>query len=147
MNPWAGYAVDTIETAVDWKNVEKTMVSIEENIRNALNDENENVFVYSHLSHVYKQGSSIYTTYIFRIGNSYEEGMNRWKKIKKLGSLAILKAGGTISHQHGVGLDHKNYLVSEKGEIGIDTINSIFACLDPSEIMNSGKLTQKSDNI
>ena len=143
----SGYAVDTIETAVDWKNVEKTMVSIEENIRNALNDENENVFVYSHLSHVYKQGSSIYTTYIFRIGNSYEEGMNRWKKIKELGSLAILKAGGTISHQHGVGLDHKNYLVSEKGEIGIDTINSIFACLDPSEIMNSGKLTHKSDNI
>ena len=37
----------------------------------------------------------------------------------------------------------QNYLVSEKGEIGIDTINSIFACLDPSEIMNSGKLTQK----
>ena len=61
----SGYAVDTIETAVDWKNVERTMVSIEENIRNALNDENENVFVYSHLSHVYKQGSSIYTTYIF----------------------------------------------------------------------------------
>ena len=111
------YTVDTIETAaVDWKNVkENNGFNRRKHKKCTLNDENENVFVYSPLSHVYKQGSSIHNVY-FRIGNSYEEGMNEWKKIKELSSLAILKAGGTISHRHGVGLDHKNYLV-EKGEL------------------------------
>jgi alkyldihydroxyacetonephosphate synthase len=34
-------------------------------------DENETVLAFSHLSHVYGQGSSIYTTYVYRVGNSY----------------------------------------------------------------------------
>ena len=32
------------------------------------------------------QGSSIYTSYLFRIGESYEQGMDRWIKLKKAGA-------------------------------------------------------------
>ena len=49
-------------------------------------------------------------------------------------------SGGTISHQHGVGLDHKNYLQAEKGTVGIDTLKSVFDHLDPEQRMNPGKL-------
>ena len=54
----AGYAVDTMETAVNWSKVSETMHDIEHAIRTALESENERIHVYTHISHVYGQGSS-----------------------------------------------------------------------------------------
>ncbi len=135
-----GYIVDTMETAVDWSKVSEAAENIEQAIRTALDDEDEQVHAYTHLSHVYGQGSSIYTTYLFRIGESYELGKNRWIKLKKAGADQIVAHGGTISHQHGVGSDHKNYLTEEKGEFGIAAINSLCKQFDPYGQMNPGKL-------
>ena len=135
-----GYVVDTMETAVDWSKVSQAAENIEQAIRTALDDEGEQVHAYTHLSHVYGQGSSIYTTYLFRIGESYEQGMNRWLKLKKAGAEQIVAHGGTISHQHGVGSDHKNYLTAEKGELGIAAIKSLCEQFDPNGQMNPGKL-------
>ena len=135
-----GYAADTMETAVDWSKVSKAAENIESAIRTALSDEGEQVHVYTHLSHVYGQGSSIYTTYLFRLGDSYEKGMDRWIKLKQAGAEQIVAIGGTISHQHGVGQDHKRYLKSEKGELGIAAINNLCELFDPKGQMNPGKL-------
>ena len=135
-----GYAADTMETAVDWSKVSKAAENIESAIRTALSDEGEQVHVYTHLSHVYGQGSSIYTTYLFRLGDSYEKGMDRWIKLKQAGAEQIVAIGGTISHQHGVGKDNKRYLKSEKGELGIAAINNLCELFDPKGQMNPGKL-------
>ena len=135
-----GYAADTMETAVDWSKVPEAAENIEQAIRTALADENEQVHAYTHLSHVYGQGSSIYTTYLFRLGDSYEQGMKRWVKLKKAGAEQIIAHGGTISHQHGVGSDHKNYLIAEKGILGIAAINNLCELFDPNGQMNPGKL-------
>jgi len=39
--------------------------------------------------------------------------------------------GGTISHQHGVGVDHAPYLAAEKGALGLSTIGAVLHHLDP----------------
>ena len=117
-----GYVVDTMETAVDWSKVSQAAENIEQAIRTALDDEGEQVHAYTHLSHVYGQGSSIYTTYLFRIGESYEQGMNRWLKLKKAGAEQIVAHGRTISHQHGVVIDPNTYLTAETGEVGISAL-------------------------
>jgi alkyldihydroxyacetonephosphate synthase len=49
-------------------------------------------------------------------------------------------AGGTISHQHGVGTDHKEYMAAEKGTIGTQMLAKMFNHLDPEHHMNPGKL-------
>lgn len=139
-----GYGVDTMETAVDWARVSESVDRIESDIRNALADEEEQVHVYTHLSHVYGQGSSIYSTYLFRVGDSYEQATERWRKLKTAGARAIVACGGTISHQHGVGFDHKTYLPAEKGELGISAISSLCALFDPRQQMNPGKLLPES---
>lgn len=135
-----GYAVDTMETAIDWNRVEESVERIETDIRNALQDEGELVHSYTHLSHVYGQGSSIYTTYLFRCASTYEQSMVRWKKLKAAGAEAIVACGGTISHQHGVGADHREYISAEKGALGIAAIRSLCTLFDPSGQMNPGKL-------
>ena len=134
----AGYAVDTVETAVDWPRVHDMMEALEAAGRTALGA--ERVHAYTHLSHVYPQGSSVYSTFIFRIAPDYETNMQRWRSLKSAVSEAIVANGGTISHQHGVGTDHLPYLRAEKGPLGIDAMHTIFARFDPDGVMNPGKL-------
>jgi len=137
-----GYAIDTVETAVNWDKVTGTMEALENAIVEGLDGWKEKVHVFSHLSHVYPTGSSIYTTFVFRIAEGAEEMLARWKAIKTSASLEIVRAGGTISHQHGVGLDHRPYLESEKGALGMEILRQLFAHIDPEARMNPGKLVE-----
>jgi alkyldihydroxyacetonephosphate synthase len=52
----------------------------------------------------------------------------------------LVEHGGTISHQHGVGVDHAPYLPAEKGEVGMGLIKAIAHEFDPYGLMNPGKL-------
>ena len=138
-----GYAVDTVETAVTWDKVTTTMEAIEKAITEGMDRWKERAHIFSHLSHVYPTGSSIYTTFLFRIADSAEEMIARWKAAKTFASRAIIRAGGTISHQHGVGLDHRPYLEAEKGAVGMEILRQAFAHIDPEKRMNPGKLVEE----
>jgi len=135
-----GYAVDTLETATDWDNVDNLLSKIEGSLRYGLKDEGESVHVFTHLSHVYGQGSSIYTSYAYRVADDYAGTLARWKKLKHAASTAITENNGTISHQHGVGMDHAPYLPVEKGELGMRAIKTLCREFDPDGRMNPGKL-------
>lgn len=140
----AGYAVDTLETAVTWDNVNLTLEAIESAIKSALRPFNERIHVFSHLSHIYPTGSSIYTQFVFRITDSAMENLSRWKAIKQAASNAIVDAGGTISHQHGIGKDHAPYIKAEKGTVGLEMIKHIFDEIDPEHRMSPGNIIQKA---
>ena len=134
-----GYAVDTVETAVDWPRVRTMMHDIEAAAHHVLDDDG-GVLAYTHLSHVYSQGSSVYSTFVFPLAAEYEKNLQRWSVLKRSISEAIVRNGGTISHQHGVGLDHRPYLQAEKGALGLDAMRAVFAHFDPDMRMNPGKL-------
>ena len=136
----AGYGADTVETCVPWSQVTATMRAIERAARECFAEASERVHAFTHLSHVYRQGCSVYSTFVFRAGGDYERDFARWQKLKAATSKAIVANGGTISHQHGVGRDHAPYLVQEKGELGISLMRAIAAEFDPKGLMNPGKL-------
>ena len=48
--------------------------------------------------------------------------------------------GGTISHQHGVGVDHLPYVADEKGSAGVGALKQLCSNFDPENRMNPGKL-------
>jgi alkyldihydroxyacetonephosphate synthase len=81
-------------------------------------------------------------TYLFRLTDSAEDTLSRWKKLKEAASRAIVDHGGTISHQHGVGIDHLPWLKAEKGELGLRAISTMAKFFDPAGIMNPGKLVK-----
>ncbi|MGB1198661.1 MAG: FAD-binding oxidoreductase [Thalassotalea sp.] len=137
-----GYVVDTFETATDWGNVNNLMAKVESAMRNGLKDEGENVHVFTHLSHVYSQGCSLYTTYVYRNGNSYLETLARWQKLKHQASQIIVNNAGTISHQHGVGKDHAPYLSVEKGELGMKVLENLVEHFDKNQQLNPGTLLE-----
>ncbi|MFN3308642.1 MAG: FAD-linked oxidase C-terminal domain-containing protein, partial [Anaerolineales bacterium] len=135
-----GYATDTLETAVPWCKVEETAQATLNALSNGLQGSDERVWAFAHLSHVYRDGASIYATYLFRRSGDPDTDLARWQTLKKAASQAILAQGGTISHQHGVGLDHAPYLTNEKGELGMTTLRAICRVFDPQGILNPGKL-------
>lgn len=135
-----GYVVDTLETATNWSNVDALMNAMEHSLRSGLNSQNEAVHVFTHLSHVYGQGCSLYTTYVFRAASCYATTLDRWKILKHSTSELIVRQGGTISHQHGVGKDHAPYLLQEKGALAIQTIQHLCQGFDPQSMMNPGTL-------
>ncbi|HSW13188.1 MAG TPA: FAD-binding oxidoreductase [Solimonas sp.] len=136
----SGYSADTVETAINWTVATPVMRAIEQAARDALAVDNERVHAFTHLSHVYRQGCSIYSTFVFRSAGSQEADMERWRRLKAATSAAIVSHGGTISHQHGVGRDHAPYLPAEKGPLGMGLIRAMAAEFDPEGMMNPGKL-------
>lgn len=134
-----GYAVDTLETAITWDGVPRMVEQIERALYSALPD-GERIHVFTHLSHVYPQGASVYTTYLFRLAADPDETLSRWTALKGAASRAIVAEGGTISHQHGVGRDHAPYLVAEKGTVGMSALAAVASVFDPAGRMNPGVL-------
>jgi alkyldihydroxyacetonephosphate synthase len=135
-----GYALDTLETAVTWTSVLETAKDIKEAIAFGLNDIGERVLVFAHLSHVYRDGASIYVTYLYRRAMDADETLRRWQVLKTAASRVIVSHGGTISHQHGVGLDHAPYLEAEKGPLGMAWLSVVGQAADPRSSLNPGKL-------
>ena len=137
-----GIMVDTFETATNWHNIDEQMQQMQEAVQTALADEGEAVMAFTHISHVYKQGASLYTTYFFRAAQDHASTLSRWQKIKHAASSSLANGKATISHQHGVGRDHTPYLTAEKGKLGIQVTRDMLKSLDPEQRMNPGVLIE-----
>ena len=135
-----GYAVDTMETAVPWARLPGLAASLGRALRHALDEVGERVHAFSHLSHVYRSGSSVYATAIFRLAADPDETLDRWRRLKTAASAAIVEHGGTISHQHGVGRDHRPWLAAEKGPLELAILEDVARRLDPDRLLNPGVL-------
>jgi alkyldihydroxyacetonephosphate synthase len=135
-----GYAIDTLETATDWTTTPVLLDAIEQALHSAFEPYGERIHVFTHLSHLYPTGSSIYTTFLFSLAPDPAETLQRWQALKAAASQQIVAHGATISHQHGIGLDHRPYLPVEKGPLGMAALQSIVRQFDPAGLMNPGKL-------
>ena len=94
-------------------------------------------FVLCHISHVYPTGASLYFTVI---GAQSDDPRGQGRRAKDAASRAIIDGGGTITHHHAVGADHRPYLAEEIGEVGVAVLRGIKSAIDPAGIMNPGKL-------
>ncbi len=144
-NLWErGIAVDTLETVLSWDKVLPAAEAIIGAIRERGAAANEKILVLAHLSHVYPSGTSLYVTYLFRVLPDPEQQIEQWWAMKAAASQALIQFGGTISHQHGVGVDHAPFLGAEKGELGLDLLAQTFRHCDPDGLMNPGKLIRSA---
>jgi alkyldihydroxyacetonephosphate synthase len=137
-----GVGVDTLETATSWSNLERLYGAVSTALTQAIcahvPREGARGIVMCHLSHSYHDGASLYFTFIFP--RTLASELAQWQAIKTAASKAIVAHGGTISHHHGVGEDHRDYMMDEKGGLGIEVLRAIKAALDPHGILNPGKL-------
>lgn len=137
-----GLGVDTLETATQWSNV----AALHGAVRRALLDamqahSNGKGICLAHVSHSYRDGASLYFTYVWpRAHGGLDAEIAQWTAIKKAASDAIAANRGTISHHHGAGTDHAPWVAAEKSEAGMTALRALKAALDPTGIMNPGKM-------
>lgn len=136
------FAIDTLETALPWSAIHPAADDIQQAIRRSSDEFGGRVLVFAHLSHIYSDGASIYVTFIFPRRSDPDQTLAHWQSMKTAASQVILSYHGTISHQHGVGLDHLHYLADEKGLPGMKILASTFHAMDPDGIFNPGKLVK-----
>jgi hypothetical protein len=108
---------------------------VEDGIRTAFLEAGERCHLFTHLSHPYPDGSSLYTTLIFRLAPDPHETLRTWRLAKEAASRAIVAGGGTISHHHGIGLDHRAYRAREESPRH-GGLRSLLGALDPEGLMN-----------
>ena len=132
--------VDTLETATTWDQAAKLREQIASQMRAAGQAHGTPVYVFCHISHMYQSGCSLYFTYFFR--EKEGEVLQQWMDIKTAASEAMMAHGGTITHHHGVGQDHSPQYFEENTELFAQIMNAVKAQLDPSGILNPGKLAR-----
>lgn len=133
-----GAMVETLETSHTWTRLGELHRAVGAAIREALAAQGTPGLVWCHLSHAYRDGASLYFTFISRRRAGAE--LEQWREVKRAACEAIVASGGTITHHHAVGRDHAPYMKAEVGQVGIDVLRAVKAELDPAGIMNPGKL-------
>jgi alkyldihydroxyacetonephosphate synthase len=137
-----GVMVETLETATQWSNVSRLRRAVEGAIGEQLRACGTPGLVMCHVSHLYETGASLYFTFIAEQRQGDEIG--QWRAVKEAASRAIVSGGGTITHHHAVGRDHAPWMAQEVGGTGLGALQAIKADLDPTGIMNPGKLQMVS---
>jgi alkyldihydroxyacetonephosphate synthase len=133
-----GYMAETLETAHTWSRLDELYRAVRATLDATLRAGGTPGIVLCHLSHAYRDGASLYFTFIARSRRGEE--IEQWLEVKTAACEEIVAAGGTITHHHGVGRDHAPYMRAEVGETGLEALRALKARLDPAGIMNPGKL-------
>jgi alkyldihydroxyacetonephosphate synthase len=133
----AGAICETLETATTWSNLPVLKAAVTEALTSALTASGTAALVMCHISHVYPTGASLYFTIV---AGQRGDAMAQWRTAKVAACDAIIANGGTITHHHAVGADHRPWMTDEIGELGVAVLRAVKQTLDPVGILNPGKL-------
>ncbi|WP_353355080.1 FAD-binding oxidoreductase [Intrasporangium sp. DVR] len=128
---------ETLETATTWDNLSDLHAAVSAAIRGALEVDGRRSVVMCHVSHVYAAGASLYYTFLTA---QAKDPLAQWRSVKTAACDAIIRAGGTITHHHAVGTDHRAHLAAEIGPLGVGLLRAVKEQLDPAGVLNPGKL-------
>ena len=138
-----GVMVDTLETATNWSNLMHLYEDMVVAMKGAISATGGGPgYVMTHVSHAYEHGASLYATFLGRQVPDPDPlaRQAQWREVKQATTDAIMAAGGTLTHHHGIGRDHAPWLEQEVGLLGVKVLRTLKQTLDPVGIMNPGIL-------
>ena len=132
-----GVLVETLETSHTWSRLEELYEAVGGAMRDATAG-GPPAIVMCHVSHAYRDGASLYFTFVARARPGEE--IEQWRAAKTAACEAIVALGGRSPTITPSGRDHAPYMRAEVGELGIEALRALKERLDPAGIMNPGKL-------
>jgi alkyldihydroxyacetonephosphate synthase len=130
-----GVFTDTFESAVTWDRFPAFYAAVTGAVEEALG---EPCRVTCRLTHVYPDGPAPYFTVLAPARRGEEDA--QWHAMKAAAGRAILDAGGTITHHHGVGRDHRPWYDAQRPDAFAAALRAAKAALDPAGLLNPGVL-------
>jgi alkyldihydroxyacetonephosphate synthase len=131
----AGVLAETLETAVTWDRFDDFVATVRERTRAALGAEAR---LTCRLTHAYPDGAAPYFTVLAPARRGGE--LEQWDEVKAAASEAISAAGGTITHHHAVGRDHRPWYDRQRPDLFAEALRAAKAAVDPHGILNPGVL-------
>jgi alkyldihydroxyacetonephosphate synthase len=138
-----GAMVDTLETATTWSNLMHLYEAMVSAMKGTITATDGGPgYVMTHISHAYKHGASLYSTFLGRQIPDPDPlaKQTQWQAVKRATTDAILNASGTLTHHHGIGRDHVPWLEQEVGQVGVKALRALKSTFDPTGILNPGIL-------
>jgi alkyldihydroxyacetonephosphate synthase len=134
----AGVISDTFETAITWDRFDAFVAGVRERAEAALREICGGGTVTCRLTHVYPDGAAPYFTCLApaRRGSEVEQ----WDQIKAAASEAVIGAGGTITHHHAVGRDHRPWYDRQRPDPFANALRAAKRAVDPGAMLNPGVL-------
>ncbi len=136
-----GIVGETFETAVTWDQFPNFYKEVKKAAQQAINKYCGVGTVTCRFTHVYPDGPAPYFSIIAR-GEKGKQ-LEQWDSIKREVSQAIIDHGGTITHHHAVGKDHRPYYTQQHTEIFGTMLKAAKQSVDPKWIMNPGVLLEE----
>jgi alkyldihydroxyacetonephosphate synthase len=134
-----GIINDTFETSITWERFESfhdaVKTATERAILEATGVKGE---VTCRFTHAYPDGPAPY--FSFHALGRHGALIEQWRAIKTAASDALIAAGGTITHHHAVGRDHRPWYDKQRPALFAAALRATKTALDPKGIMNPGVL-------
>jgi alkyldihydroxyacetonephosphate synthase len=138
-----GVLSETFETAITWERFpelhERVIGAVREAVESLAAPSARGASLIScRFTHVYPDGPAPYFTVMAPARRGEE--VEQWTAIKRAASDAVLACGGTITHHHAVGRDHRPWYDSQRPEPFAQALRAAKAAVDPGGILNPGVL-------
>lgn len=134
-----GIIADTFETAVTWQRFESfhdtVKAATETAIREATGRPGQ---VTCRFTHVYPDGPAPYFT--FHALGRHGHLLSQWQAIKNAASDTLIASGGTITHHHAVGRDHRPWYDKQRPDLFAAALAAAKRVIDPQGLLNPGVL-------
>ena len=132
-----GAAGDVSESAMPWSKVNQLHDAVRVAADKAFDQIGIKGWIMSHLSHSYHSGACLYFTFAFVFG---DDPIGEYNVVKTAIQQAFIDNGGSLSHHHGVGLEHAPWLEQDISSEGVAIMRGLFASADPGENFNPRKI-------
>jgi alkyldihydroxyacetonephosphate synthase len=138
-----GVIVDTFETAITWDRFEAFYDAIKRDVGAAIRQATGGPGRLScRFTHVYPDGPAPYFTFYCTPGpnGGQARALDAWRAIKIAANAAVTAHGGTVTHHHAVGRDHRSGYEAQTSALMRAALGGIKSRLDPAGILNPGVL-------
>lgn len=133
---------DVSETATVWSNITPLYQRATAALRDEIGKSGMRPWVGCHISHTYPCGASLYFTFGYRQQMGRE--MEQYLRVKRAVQQSFIDQGATVSHHHAVGTEHLPWLAADISPLGVQAVSAVKRGLDPTNIMNPGRLQPSS---
>ncbi len=134
-----GMIVETFETSITWERFREFHFAITEAVTAAAHEVCGGAIVTCRFTHVYPDGPAPYYT-VLAPGKPGSSRVTQWDELKRAASEALHKHGGTITHHHAVGRDHRPWYDHQRPDLFADALRAAKRTLDPEGMLNPGVL-------
>ncbi|HVL95969.1 MAG TPA: FAD-binding oxidoreductase [Solirubrobacteraceae bacterium] len=133
-----GVLSETFETAITWDRHDAFVAEVRGATEAALQERCGAGSVTVRITHAYPDGAAPYFTCLAPVERGEE--LETWGFVKRAAADAILRAGGTITHHHAVGRDHRPWYDRQRPAPFALALRAAKAAVDPRGILNPGVL-------